>query len=72
MLDFFLADCNYTCHAKCRSLVTLDCKTADSTLSSCHELAVTSCSNLKMFAENDDIVEVCIFFYGSNSGTQIM
>ncbi|MCP9265382.1 Phorbol esters/diacylglycerol binding domain protein [Dirofilaria immitis] len=50
-------NCNYTCHAKCRSLVTLDCKTADSTLNSCHELAVTSCSNLKVFTENDDIPE---------------
>uniref|UniRef100_A0A0R3S5P9 Ras association domain-containing protein 1 n=1 Tax=Elaeophora elaphi TaxID=1147741 RepID=A0A0R3S5P9_9BILA len=57
-LNCLLADCNYTCHAKCRSLVTLDCKTADSTLNSCHELAVTSsCSNLKMFAESDDILE---------------
>uniref|UniRef100_A0A1I8EGE1 Phorbol-ester/DAG-type domain-containing protein n=1 Tax=Wuchereria bancrofti TaxID=6293 RepID=A0A1I8EGE1_WUCBA len=50
-------NCNYTCHSKCRSLVTLDCKTADSTLSSCQELTVTSCSNLKMFTENDDILE---------------
>ncbi|CAG9539988.1 unnamed protein product [Cercopithifilaria johnstoni] len=50
-------NCNYTCHAKCRSLVTLDCKTADSTLNSCHELAVTSCSNLKMFNETDEILE---------------
>ncbi|VDO29420.1 unnamed protein product [Brugia timori] len=52
-------NCNYTCHSKCKSLVTLDCKTADSTLSSCQELAVTSCSNLKMFTENDNILEVC-------------
>ncbi|KAK6111585.1 Ras association (RalGDS/AF-6) domain family protein [Brugia pahangi] len=50
-------NCNYTCHSKCKSLVTLDCKTADSTLSSCQELAVTSCSNLKMFSENDNILE---------------
>ncbi|VDK85412.1 unnamed protein product [Onchocerca ochengi] len=51
-------NCNYTCHAKCKLLVTLDCKTADSTLSSCHELAVTSSySNLKMFTENVDILE---------------
>ncbi|KAL3983209.1 Ras association (RalGDS/AF-6) domain family protein [Acanthocheilonema viteae] len=51
-------NCNYTCHAKCKSLVTLDCKTADSTLNSCHELAVTSSfSTLKMFTENDDVLE---------------
>lgn len=63
MLNFSFADCNYTCHAKCRSLVTLDCKTADSTLSSCHDLVVTSSSNLKMSTENDDIVEVFIVLY---------
>ncbi|VDK67977.1 unnamed protein product [Litomosoides sigmodontis] len=50
-------NCNYTCHAKCRSLVTLDCKTADSTLSSCHDLVVTSSSNLKVSTENDEIIE---------------
>uniref|UniRef100_A0A915PWP4 Phorbol-ester/DAG-type domain-containing protein n=1 Tax=Setaria digitata TaxID=48799 RepID=A0A915PWP4_9BILA len=51
-------NCNYTCHAKCRSLVTLDCKTADSTLGSCHELSSTSaCPNLKVFIENDDVIE---------------
>lgn len=66
MLNFLLSDCNYTCHWKCSSLVTLNCKTADSTLNSYHELAVASCSNLKMFTENDEILEVCIFFSSSD------
>ncbi|VDN04260.1 unnamed protein product [Thelazia callipaeda] len=55
-------NCNYTCHAKCRSLVTLDCKTADSTLSSCQELSMTPIyPSLKVFAESDDILEVFTF-----------
>ncbi|VDN37523.1 unnamed protein product [Gongylonema pulchrum] len=40
------------------SLVTLDCRTADSTLSSCHEMSTTSVSpSLKVFAESDDVPE---------------
>lgn len=59
-----VSDCHYTCHYKCRLLVTLDCRSVSDSLKS----SSTKSTELPVFDDEesilaDDVILSCIKFF---------